>query len=77
MFCNIPNCPKVRLDVKTKPAGSFIGFKVQCSGRFTRRQRARSYWFAIGSVPLNKIMAPIEYSAHTVPLINSAMTVKV
>jgi len=55
----------------------FMGFKIKCSGRFSRKQRASSSWFSLGSVPLNKVTSLIDYSAHTVFLANSAITVKV
>jgi ribosomal protein S3 len=46
-------------------------------GRFKRKQRAGSYWFSKGNVPLNTITAHIDYAYFTIPLINSAITVKV
>jgi ribosomal protein S3 len=54
-----------------------LGFKIKCSGRFSRKQRASSYWFSLGSVPLNSVTATIDYSMYTVPLANSAITIKV
>jgi len=56
---------------------NFMGFKIKCSGRFSRKQRASSSWFLLGSVPLNKVTSFIDYSAYTVFLSNSAITVKV
>jgi hypothetical protein len=34
---------KQRLSVLKKPFSNFIGFKIHCVGRFSRRQRASSY----------------------------------
>lgn len=55
----------------------FKGFKVHCVGRFSRRQRASSYWFSKGKVPLNTISAKIDYGFFTIPVRNSAISVKV
>ena len=45
--------------------------------RFRRKQRAASYWFSKGKVPLNTINSLIDYAYYTIPLKNSAITVKV
>lgn len=55
----------------------FKGFKILFVGRFKRKQRASKYWISRGTVPLNTIKACIEYGYYTIPLINSAITVKV
>ena len=55
----------------------FKGFKVHCCGRFSRRQRASSYWFSKGKVPLNTISSNIDYGFFTIPIRNSAISVKV
>jgi hypothetical protein len=55
----------------------FKGFKVQSLGRFSRRQRSSSHWFSIGRVPLNSMQCIIDYGYYTIPIINSAITVKV
>lgn len=61
-----------------KPShASFLGFKIKCSGRFSRKQRASAYWFLLGSVPLNTVTAHIDYGTYTVFLANSAITIKV
>ena len=53
------------------------GYKMHLSGRFKRKQRASSFWFSYGKVPLNTINSFIDYAFFTLPLINSAITVKV
>lgn len=66
--------------IKSKdPTRNFFykGFKVRCSGRFSRRQRARGVWFSLGRVPANSLAYFVDYSYYTVPLINSAITIKV
>jgi ribosomal protein S3 len=47
------------------------------SGRFRRKQRASSYWLSKGQVPLNTLEAFIDYAYYTIPLRNSAITVKI
>ena len=48
------------------------------SGRFRRKQRAETYyWFSKGKVPFNTLSAFIDYAYYTIPLKNSAITVKV
>jgi large subunit ribosomal protein L16 len=54
----------------------FLGFKIKCVGRFTRRQRASSKWFSLGRVPLAQTSAVIDYGSYTLPLANSAVTLK-
>jgi ribosomal protein S3 len=46
-------------------------------GRFTRKQRAASIWFKSGKVPLNSVNCRMDYAFYTVPLKNSAVSVKV
>jgi hypothetical protein len=53
------------------------GYKMHLRGRFRRKQRASSYWFSRGKVPLNTITAFIDFAFFTIPLANSAITVKV
>ena len=55
----------------------YRGFKIQCLGRFSRRQRASSYWFSLGKVPLNTFSNLIDYGFYTLPIRNSAISVKV
>ncbi len=45
-------------------------------GRFTRKQRAASYWFSKGKVPLNSIDSFIDYAFFTIPLANSVLLLK-
>lgn len=74
---NKTNNLKNRLKTRKPLHSGFLGFKMRCSGRFSRRQRASSYWFSLGSVPLNSVNAFIEYASYTVTLVNSAITIKV
>lgn len=55
----------------------YRGFKIQCVGRFSRRQRASSYWFSLGKVPLNTLSSIIDYGFYSMPIRNSAISVKV
>lgn len=54
-----------------------LGYKLQLCGRFSRKQRASSYWLSCGRVPLNTYSVNVDYGFFTVPLRNSALTVKV
>lgn len=55
----------------------FLGFKIHCSGRFSRKQRASSYWFTLGRISLNTIKASIDYASYSLALDNSLITIKV
>lgn len=56
------NYLKARQEVESAPTNLFRGFKIHCLGRFSRRQRAKSFWLHLGMVPLNKYKANIDYS---------------
>lgn len=62
-------------DTKTKRG--LLGFKIQCKGRFTRRQIAAKHVFVHGSVPLSTLSANIDYGFATKPILNSSIGVKV
>ena len=74
------NINKKKHYLKTKTlyeSSSFIlGYKMSFKGRFTRKQRASSVWFHQGFVPLNTIKGCIDYSFFTIPLKNSAVSIK-
>jgi ribosomal protein S3 len=46
-------------------------------GRFTRRQRSKHYWYHQGRVPISKVMANIDFGYFVIPLVNSAVSVKI
>jgi len=56
--------------------GYLMGFKLHCLGRFSRKQRASSLWYKHGKIPLNTMAAVIDFSAVSVPIENSVVTVK-
>lgn len=56
---------------------NYLGFKISCSGRFSRRQRATRYSLLIGTVPLTQLNADIDYGNYIVPIKNSAISIKV
>jgi len=62
---------------KLLPSSGLLGFKIFFRGRFSRKQRASSIWFAQGNVPLNTLSATIDYGFSTIPLRNSLISVKV
>ena len=59
-----------------KTTSFILGYKMSFRGRFTRKQRASSVWFHQGLVPLNTFKGYIDYSFFTIPLKNSAISVK-
>lgn len=54
-----------------------LGFKVACSGRFTRKQIATYFWEKSGKLPLNTITQFIDYKYLTVTLKNSICGIKI
>jgi hypothetical protein len=54
-----------------------IGYKIQCSGRFTRKEIAERLIFSKGKVSLNTFSSKIDYSASTVVLKYSLCGIKV
>lgn len=55
----------------------YKGVRVRCFGRFSRRQRASSCLLLLGKIPINTISANIDYGFYTMPIKNSAISVKV
>lgn len=55
------------LNIKVKQK-NFLGYKIVCSGRFTRKQIATYMWMRNGSVKLNTITNLIKYSEARVRL---------
>ena len=56
---------------------AFSGYRIDCSGRFTRRQRASFYKFSKGSVPFNTFNAQVQYHQVSFPLKYGACSMKV
>ena len=54
-----------------------LGFKIQCKGRFSRKQIASKHVFTQGSVPLSTISANIDYGFASKAILNSSVGVKV
>jgi len=79
-FINYSKINKKLMYQKTKELyklNTFIlGFKMSFKGRFTRKQRASSIWFHQGFVPLNTIKGYIDFAFFTIPLKNSAISIK-
>lgn len=55
----------------------FVGFRLKFKGRFSRRQRASSILYNVGNVPLTTLKANIDYGFYTIPLKNSAVSIKI
>ena len=60
----------------TKPVRGITGLKFRCTGRFSRRQRKSVVRFIESKVPLNTLSANIDYGFFSIPLKNSAISVK-
>lgn len=58
---------KSRIKIHTR-ANNLRGYKMHLVGRFTRKQRAASYWFSRGKVPLNSITSFVDFAFFTLPL---------
>lgn len=56
---------------------TFLGYKIVCSGRFTRKQIATYMWMKKGPLPLNNFSNVIKYSESRVRLKYGACGVKV
>jgi ribosomal protein S3 len=54
-----------------------MGYKMAFRGRFSRKQRASFVWTQIGKAPLNTISIYIDYTFFTIPLKNSAVSIKI
>nr|ALG41030.1 ribosomal protein S3 [Acanthamoeba polyphaga] len=53
------------------------GYKITCSGRFSRKQRATYSWKAFGSLAFSTVKSKLDYSYKTIALKYSACTIKV
>lgn len=56
---------------------TFLGYKIVCSGRFTRKQIATYMWMKKGPLPLNNFSNVIKYSESRVRLKYGACGIKV
>ena len=54
-----------------------VGYKIQCSGRFRRKEMAERLIFAKGKVSLNTFSCKVDYAASTVILKYSLCGIKV
>lgn len=77
LFFNNFNLRNLRQKYITRFKTSLYGFKIVVKGRFSRKQRASKVSLNIGKVPLNTGDAKIDYSFFTLPIKNSAVSVKV
>ena len=58
-------------------ASGLIAFKMAFKGRFSRRQRASSIWYAHGRASLNRLNIKMDYAFVKVPLLNSIVSIKI
>jgi hypothetical protein len=60
-----------------KKKNLLYGYKFHFSGRFTRKQKAASLWYAKGANPVSSMDHDVEYGFHTSTLRYSACTLKI
>ncbi len=53
------------------------GYKITCSGRFSRKQRATYSWKSFGTLSLSTMKSRLDYSFNTIALKYSSCTIKV
>ena len=53
------------------------GYKITCSGRFSRKQRTTYSWKAFGSLAFSTVKSKLDYSYKTIALKYSSCTIKV
>jgi hypothetical protein len=71
------NLRNMRNNYVNKSLSILIGYKLIFKGRFSRKQRASSIWLMKGKIPLNTLSIQIDYSFFTIPIKNSAISVKI
>jgi hypothetical protein len=74
---NVLNKHDLRKKLVGKYKNAIVGYKMAFHGRFSRKQKSSSIWYTHGRVPLNKVNINIDYSFNTVPLKNSAVSIKI
>ena len=55
----------------------FRGVRIDCAGRFNRRQRASFFHFQRGRVPLNSFSSRLDYAQVSLPLKYGACSIKI
>lgn len=53
------------------------GYKITCSGRFSRKQRTTYTWKSFGSLAFSTVKSRLDYSYRTIALKYSSCTIKV
>lgn len=54
-----------------------LGFRLKCSGRFSRKQRASSFSYTVGKVPLSTVTAFVDFSMDSISLRFGACGLKI
>lgn len=62
---------------RPQPFGFYIGFKLFCMGRFSRKLRKHTQFVLANKLPLNTLSAIIDYGFYSITLRNSTVGVKV
>jgi hypothetical protein len=71
------NARNIRNSNIIKYYSMLLGYKLAFKGRFSRKQRASNIWYMHGKVPLNTLSVKLDYFFFTIPLKNSAISIKI
>jgi ribosomal protein S3 len=71
------NKRNLRNDINQYKKSGLIAFKMAFKGRFSRKQRASSIWYAHGRASLNRLDLKVDYAFVKVPLKNSIVSIKI
>lgn len=71
------NRRNLRHDINKYKKSGLIAYKMAFKGRFSRKQRASSIWYANGRYSLNRLDLKVDYSFVKVPLKNSIVSIKI
>lgn len=74
---NLFNKRNARKNRHLYKVSGLIAFKMAFKGRFSRKQRASSIWYAHGRASLNRLNVKMDYAFIKVPLINSIVSIKI
>ena len=66
-----------RTDVGQYKKSNLIAYKMSFKGRFSRKQKASSIWYAHGRASLNRLDLKIDYAFIKIPLKNSLVSIKI
>jgi ribosomal protein S3 len=71
------NKRNARHNINEYKKSGLVAYKMAFKGRFSRKQRASSIWYAHGRASLNRLDLKVDYAFVKVPLKNSAVSIKI